>query len=63
MRARKHLTAGQRFANLGGGLVGITFAVVIAQQGESGWGGVIAFVVGAFALGGIFRGIAGYDEV
>jgi len=57
MRARKHLTGGQRFANLGYGIVGIIIAIMIAQHGDFEFSGVVAFVIAAFA------GVFGYDEV
>lgn len=63
MRARKHLTGGQRLANLGYGIVGILIAIMIAKHGGSEWSGVAAFIIGAFAVGGIFRGLFGFDEV
>lgn len=63
MRARKHLTFGQRMTNLGYGVIGIIAAIVIAQEGDFEFSGVVAFVVGAFAAGSIFRGVFGYDEV
>ncbi len=34
MRARKYLTADQRFANLDYGIVGIIIAIMIARYGD-----------------------------
>lgn len=63
MRGRKYLTARQRFANFGYGVIGLIFAALVGTQGGFEFAGVASIVIGAFAIGGIFRGIFGFDEV
>ncbi|AEI93077.1 hypothetical protein [Roseobacter litoralis] len=63
MRGRKHLTANERFNNFGLGTVGLVVAFMIAKYGNFEWNIAISFVVGLVALGGIFRGLFGFDEV
>ncbi|MEQ6249899.1 hypothetical protein ABMC89_13475 [Sulfitobacter sp. HNIBRBA3233] len=63
MRGRKRLSASERRNNLAIGIVGMIIAALVAQHGEFEFSLVVAFIIGAFAAGGIFRGVFGFDQV
>lgn len=63
MKIRKRLSKKKRLGALCYGLVGIGIALLIAQYVGSDLSGPIAFFVGLFGVGGIYRCLAGYDEV
>ncbi|MEL6416704.1 MAG: hypothetical protein AAFQ15_17375 [Pseudomonadota bacterium] len=63
MKVRKRLSAKKRLQALCYGAISIAVALMIAQHAEFQWSGPLAFVIGLFGVGGVYRCIAGYDEV
>ena len=63
MTVRKKLSAKERMTALAYGSAALFIAFLIGVYGQFNYSGAAAFVVGLFGCGGIYRCIAGHDEI
>jgi uncharacterized membrane protein HdeD (DUF308 family) len=63
MAIRKRLRPEERRKALAYGVVSIVVALLVAQNATFEWSGALAFIIGLFGIGGVYRCIAGYDQL
>ncbi|MEL6171289.1 MAG: hypothetical protein AAFQ04_01685 [Pseudomonadota bacterium] len=63
MAIRKKLTRKKRLEALGYGAISIAIALLIALFATFEWSGAIAFIIGLFGFGGVYRCIVAYDQI
>jgi len=63
MTIQKRLSRKKRMEALCYGSVSIVIALLIALAAEFEWSGAVAFVIGLFGVGGVYRCIVGYDHL
>lgn len=63
MTVKKRISGKNRLSALGYGVAGIVTASLVVQHADFEGSIAVAFVIGLFGIGGIYRCIAGYDEL